>query len=104
MFWSSICSIEKLSEILYNSGLVDKIKIIGKVGRGDRNIEINKILKENPNIKDNYIIVDDEDFYAEEPTLKKHLILCNSNYGFGSDKYYEARELLKTKEKTKVLK
>lgn len=99
--WSRICSLEELEEILYNSGLVREVKIVGTIGRKERNVEINKIV-DSANLNENYVILDDEEgYYRDDLNLQKHLILCNGVYGFGFDKFIEAKEFLQNIQKDK---
>lgn len=82
--WSRTCSLEELAEILYNSGLVREVKIVGTIGRKERNVEINKIV-DSANLNENYVILDDEEgYYRDDLNLQKHLILCNGVYVLAS--------------------
>ena len=99
--WSRTCSQEELAEILYSSGLVREVKIVGTIGSKERNIEINKII-DSANLIENYVILDDEEgYYRDDLNLQKHLILCNGVYGFGFDKFIEAKEFLQNIQKDK---
>lgn len=99
--WSRTCSQEGLAEILYNSGLVSEVKVVGTIGSKERNIGINEII-DGENLNENYVILDDEEgYYRDDLNLQKHLILCNGVYGFGFDKYLEAKEFLQNVQKDK---
>lgn len=78
-------------EILYNSGLDKKIRIIGatKVLEKDRESEIIQWLKENLNTN-KFIILDDGNFNE----LSKYQVKTESNKGFDKLKYDEAMKLI----------
>lgn len=104
--WAKICPKNELEKILRNSGLVNKINIFGTIDKREDRVEyINRVLHENLNLQEKYIILDDEStFYDNSDDLYKHLILCNPNYGFGFEEYRLASEKLNNMEKRKVLK
>lgn len=78
-------------ECLYRGGLDADIKILGKTKNLDnRELEIITWLKDNK-YEGQFAIVDDEDTYD---ILKNHLVLCNSNYGFGVDSMYKTYDIL----------
>lgn len=78
--------------LLYNSGLDNKIEIIGKteVLDKDRESEVIKYIKEHCYIY-KFIIIDDRPFNM----LKKYQILTDTESGFNTEKYKEALELIK---------
>lgn len=87
--------IQKIREILYNSGLDKEIKVQGLTPFFDystfRGKEIDAYLKDRPSITDYLILDDDSDFNEEQ---KEHLVKCNSHYGFQIDEYRYACTLI----------
>lgn len=79
-------------ECLYNAGLRDGIKILGKtpsILNGDRGDEIIAWLV-NHNEVEKYIIIDDEDDMGD---LTDHLVLCETSHGFKELEYQKAVSL-----------
>ena len=83
--WRFLCKDVSYSNCLYNSGLDKNIDIIGCIPilpSRNKSQEINQWLKENKNIVDDYVVLDDL------PSLENHndrLIRCNYNHGFGAE-------------------
>jgi len=84
--WRRHCILDKLKEILYNSGV------------------INNNLKKSLGIKDflkdtnKYVIIDDESYsFKKDNELINHLVICDSYYGFGVREYEKAKSILKNK-------
>ena len=83
---------ENYIDCLKNGGLRDGIEIVGKtpvINGAHRGAEIRAFLDAHHEIT-NFIIIDDED---DMDDLVDHLILCDTNTGFGCSKFFEAREL-----------
>jgi hypothetical protein len=91
---------ENYKECLINSGLRDGIKILGKVPEVSTNKcvqtlraeQINQYLKANPEIGNQFIILDDDyvDVSAYGYNNKDHFIRCRTNAGFGLEEFEEA--------------
>lgn len=78
-------------DCLRNGGLRPGVNVLGKTPvlpglNNTRGKEIKAYLIEHPEVE-RFIIFDDEDDVDE---LGGHLILCNTNRGFGVNEYYKA--------------
>lgn len=79
-------------DCLKNGGLRKCVKVLGKTPTildGSRGEEIKAYLKEHPEV-DQFLIFDDDNDMGE---LEEHLVLCDSNCGFGIREFYEAEAL-----------
>lgn len=96
--WRSI-GFAKCYDILYDSGLDGKIRVISMTpsvesgaksqNRGD---EIAQWIADNPELAKKYIILDDDsDFTIEQ---NKHLVRCNTHYGFQLKELVQAERML----------
>lgn len=83
---------ENYAECLKIGGLRDDTLIYGRtpcVPCGCRGDEIQKYLKDHPDIK-NFVIFDDENDIGD---LESHLVHCDPFNGFGENEFYEAISL-----------
>ena len=82
-------------EILYESGIHEKIEILGATDilEKDRESEIIDYLEKHQNIN-KFIILDDGNFFE----LKKYQVQTIFEKGFDNKKYQEACELIKNKD------
>ena len=82
-------------EILYESGLNEKIEILGATDilEKDRETEVIDYLEKHPNTN-KFIILDDGDFFE----LKKYQVQTIFEKGFDNKKYQEAVELINNTE------
>lgn len=84
-------------DCLRNGGLREGVEVVGKtpVHRHDhatRGGEIDAYLKEHPEIN-RFLIFDDEDDFDYFPELREHLVLCDTDLGFGLTEFYKAERL-----------
>ena len=67
--------------ILYNSGLDKRVKVIGKTPvKSDRNAEIEDFLSHHD--IDKFFVIDNSCFDFSEKIVKNHLIFCHWELGF----------------------
>lgn len=91
---------DNYKECLINGGLRKGINILGKVSEDHtltRAGQINKYLKDHPEIGQDFIILDDEyigmSYFGY--STKRHLIQCRNNAGFGLEEFDLADSLVK---------
>ncbi|MBQ7140352.1 MAG: hypothetical protein IJO32_02485 [Bacilli bacterium] len=93
--WRNHCTMDELKQILYNSGLVSKVNILGMIKENTKKSEaiedfLDKVGK--------YVIIDDEQHeYLSNNDALSHLVLCDPYYGFGIYEYEKAKSILKNK-------
>jgi hypothetical protein len=85
---------DNYADCLRNGGLRQGVEILGKTPYmfNARDLEIRAYLREHPEVV-RYIILDDDDFYHDDPELNKHFIKCDGNHGFKLTEYERASEL-----------
>lgn len=102
---------ERYIQCLKNSGLDERVRIIGKTGKAidygytnkgeEREKEIAVFLRQN--LVDNYVILDDDrvsdvEMCGEYYPLSEHTVICNPCHGFNKDKYEDAVKIHKAQE------
>lgn len=90
-------------ECLINGGLREGINIIGRTDSAEnRESEIMQYLAENPEIGDQFIIIDDDivDMGLFKYDNDKHFIKCDTDTGFGYREFQEAKRKVEALMKT----
>ena len=78
-------------EVLYQSGLMEGIEVIGKTENlGDRDVEIREYLSNQTEPIESYVVLDDDRIIGFE----KHQVKCDIYTGFNFREYRKALKIL----------